>query len=271
MGSEPPLPAASTAPPAEGPPFSAGTKVVMRLAGVRVAFGGKVVLDGLDIEVRKSEILVVLGRSGAGKSVTLKVICGILRPDAGTVTVFKQDLLALDERGLRHLRNKFGYVFQGGALLAWLTAAENIALPLIENDLCAPGEVEARVVAALEMVDLRDAGPLYPDQMSGGMRKRVSLARAVVTQPYALLYDEPTTGLDPITTASIDRLIVAAREKTGVTSVVISHDLDSAFRIADRVAMLHGGRIIACAPPAEFRRSTHPEVRRFLEADPAGE
>ena len=258
-------------PEAPAPAAPAAPRTVIRLAGVRKSFGEKVVLDGLDLEVRKSEVLVILGRSGAGKSVTLKVICGILRPDAGEVSVFKKDLLALDERDLRHLRSNFGYVFQGGALLAWLTAEENIALQLLENDLCAPEEVGPRVRAALEMVELGDAAGLFPDQMSGGMRKRVALARAVVTRPYALLYDEPTTGLDPISTASIDRLILATREQTGVTSVVISHDLDSAFRIADRVAMLHGGRLVACAPPAEFRRSDHPAVRRFLEADPAGE
>lgn len=257
--------------PAAPAPGAAPTKTVLRLRGVRKAFGEKVVLDGMDLELRKSEILVVLGRSGAGKSVTLKVACGILRPDAGEVTAFRQDVTALDERGLRHLREKFGYVFQGGALLQWLTAAENIALPLVENDLCPPGEVEGKVRTALEGVDLKDAGRLYPDEMSGGMRKRVALARAVVTEPYALLYDEPTTGLDPITTASIDRLIVSTRDRTGVSSIVISHDLDSAFRVADRVAMLHGGRIVACAPPEEFRRSDHEAVRRFLQADPAGE
>ncbi len=257
--------------PADAPAETTAPRTVIRLEGVRKSFGEDVVLDGLDLEVRKSEILVVLGRSGAGKSVTLKVICGILRPDGGTVTAFKQDVAALDERGLRHLRERFGYVFQGGALLQWLTAEENIALPLVENDLCPPGEVEGKVRAALGMVDLRDAGALYPDQMSGGMRKRVALARAVVTEPNALLYDEPTTGLDPITTASIDRLIVATRDRTGVSSIVISHDLDSAFRIADRVAMLHGGRIVACAPPGEFRRSDQDAVRRFLQADPAGE
>jgi len=261
MEPEAPAPAPATAPPGGKPP-------PILLRGVRKAFGAKVVLDGLDLEVRRAEILVILGRSGAGKSVTLKVMCGLVRPDAGTVTVFKQDLLALDDRHLRRLRSRFGYVFQSGALLNWMTAAENVALPLVENDLCAPEEVEGRVRRALALVGLPEVGPQTPDILSGGMRKRVSLARALVAEPYAVLYDEPTTGLDPRSTASIDRLILSTRDSTGVTSVVISHDLDSAFRIADRVAMLHRGRIVACAPPAEFRELDIDPVRRFLRAEP---
>ena len=249
----------------------AATRAVIRLEGVTKAFGEKVVLAGIDLEVRKSEILVVLGRSGAGKSLTLKVMCGLVRPDSGSVMVFKQDVLALDERDLRHLRRNFGYVFQSGALINWLTAEENVALPLVENDLCPPGEVPGKVREALALVGLREAGPLMPDELSGGMRKRVALARAVVQQPRAILYDEPTTGLDPITTSSIDRLILSTRDKTGMSSVVISHDLDSAFRIADRIAMLHEGRIAACAPPAEFRASENEAVRQFLRAEPEGE
>lgn len=246
-------------------------RTVIRLEGVRKSFGGKTILDGLDLEVRKSEILVVMGRSGAGKSVTLKVVCGLVRPEEGAVTAFKQDVLALDERRLRHLRSRFGYVFQSGALLNWMTAAENVALPLLENEICPPGEVEGRVATALEQVGLPDAGGKMPDQLSGGMRKRVALARALVAEPMAMLYDEPTTGLDPISTASIDRLIRSTRDRTGLTSIVISHDLDSAFRTGDRIAMLHRGRIEACAPPEEFRRLDNEAVRRFLEADPSGE
>ena len=249
-------------------PPAGSPRVVLRLAGVRKSFDGKVVLDGIDLEVRKSEILVILGRSGAGKSLTLKVLCGLVRPDAGSVTVFQQDVLALDERDLRHLRRNFGYVFQSGALLNWLTAAENVALPLLENDLCPPEEVAGKVREALALVELPDAGDQMPDQLSGGMRKRVALARVVVQRPKAILYDEPTTGLDPITTGSIDRLILTTREKTGMTSVVISHDLDSAFRIADRIAMLHRGRIVACAPPDAFRASGDEAVRQFLRAEP---
>ncbi len=243
-------------------------RVSISLRGVRKSFGEKVVLDGLDLEVHRGEILVILGRSGAGKSVTLKVACGLIRPDSGEVTAFKQDVVALDERKLRRLRSRFGYVFQNGALLNWMTAEENVALPLVENDVCPPAEVPGRVAAALKSVDLPDASALYPDQMSGGMRKRVSLARALVGEPWAVLYDEPTTGLDPIGTAAIDRLIKGTRDRTGVSSVVISHDLDSTFRIADRVAMLHEGRILACLPPEEFKESPVEEIRRFLQADP---
>src|SRR5688572_19736082 len=159
------------------PEAPASPRTVVRLEGVRKAFDGKVILDGVDLEIRKSEILVILGGSGAGKSLTLKVMCGLVRPDAGNVTVFKQDVLALDERSLRHLRRKFGYVFQSGALINWLSAAENVALPLVEHDLCPPGEVEGKALEALALVGLPEAGPLMPDQLSGGMRKRVALAR----------------------------------------------------------------------------------------------
>ena len=259
---------ASEAPTAAAPGTAVPRRSPIILRDVRKTFGEKVVLDGLDLEVRRSEVLVILGRSGAGKSVTLKVMCGLVLPDSGSVTVFNQDVLQLDERHLRRLRARFGYVFQSGALLNWMTAAENVALPLIENDLCEPGEVEGKVRRALALVGLPDAGDQTPDTLSGGMRKRVSLARALVAEPYAVLYDEPTTGLDPRSTATIDRLILSTRDSTGVTSVVISHDLDSAFRIADRVAMLHKGRIVACAPPAEFRELENDIVRRFLRAEP---
>ena len=245
-----------------------GPATVIRLHGVKKRFDTKVILDGLDLEIRKSEILVILGRSGVGKSLTLKIICGLVQPDEGEVTVFRQDVRSLDERGLRHLRRKFGYVFQSGALLNSLTAGENVALPLVEHDLCPPGEVEGKVREALALVDLPDASPLFPDQLSGGMKKRVALARALVASPIAILYDEPTTGLDPVSTAAIDKLIVSTRDKTKLSSVVISHDLDSAFRIADRVAMLHGGKLVACAPPDEFKKLDIEPVRHFLEADP---
>jgi len=243
-------------------------RVVIRLAGIRKAFGEKVVLDGLDLEVMKGEILVILGRSGGGKSLTLKTIAGFERPDAGTVMAFGQDVLSLDDRELRRMRRRFGYVFQSGALINWMTAEENVALPLVEHDAGTPAEIRERVRATLAQVDLADAGALYPDQMSGGMRKRAALARALIQEPNAILYDEPTTGLDPITSSHIDRLVLSTRERTGLTSLVISHDLDSTFRIADRVAVLHAGRIVACGPPEEVRASDVPAVRRFLGAQP---
>ena len=243
-------------------------RVVLRLEGVRKAFGKKVVLAGLDLSVRRAEILVILGRSGAGKSLTLKTLTGLVRPDSGTITAFQRDVLTLDEREMRRLRRRFGYVFQGGALLNWLTAGENVALPLRENDLCPESEVPDRVHKALESVDLADAAPLYPDQLSGGMRKRVAVARSVAQEPVAILYDEPTTGLDPITTATIDRTILSTRDRTGLTSVVISHDLVSTWRIADRVAFLHEGQILACTSPEEFRARTEEPIRRFLDAQP---
>ncbi len=214
-------------------------------------FGEAAVLDGLTFDVEKGEILAVVGPSGTGKSVTLKHIVGLLEPDAGEVTV---------------ATDRIGYLFQSGALLAWKTVWENVALPLVETTRLKAGEIDRRVAAALAAVGLADDAAKYPAEISGGMQKRAGLARAIVCEAEVILYDEPTSGLDPVTSAQITRLIRDVNRTRGVTSVVVTHDLGSAFRIASRILLVKDGRAIVCLTPDEFRRSENPEARAFLAA-----
>lgn len=214
-------------------------------------FGEAAVLDGLTFDVEKGEILAVVGPSGTGKSVTLKHIVGLLEPDAGEVTV---------------ATDRIGYLFQSGALLAWKTVWENVALPLVETTRLKAGEIDRRVAAALAAVGLADDAAKYPAEISGGMQKRAGLARAIVCEAEVILYDEPTSGLDPVTSAQITRLIRDVNRTRGVTSVVVTHDLGSAFRIASRILLVKDGRAVICLTPDEFRRSENPEARAFLAA-----
>lgn len=214
-------------------------------------FGEAAVLDGLTFDVEKGEILAVVGPSGTGKSVTLKHIVGLLEPDAGEVTV---------------ATDRIGYLFQSGALLAWKTVWENVALPLVETSRLKAGEIDRRVAAALAAVGLADDAAKYPAEISGGMQKRAGLARAIVCEAEVILYDEPTSGLDPVTSAQITRLIRDVNRTRGVTSVVVTHDLGSAFRIASRILLVKDGRAVVCLTPDEFRRSENPEARAFLAA-----
>ena len=214
-------------------------------------FGEAAVLDGLTFDVEKGEILAVVGPSGTGKSVTLKHIVGLLEPDAGEVTV---------------ATDRIGYLFQSGALLAWKTVWENVALPLVETTRLKADEIDRRVAAALAAVGLADDAAKYPAEISGGMQKRAGLARAIVCEAEVILYDEPTSGLDPVTSAQITRLIRDVNRTRGVTSVVVTHDLGLAFRIASRILLVKDGRAIVCLTPGEFRRSENPEARAFLAA-----
>ena len=214
-------------------------------------FGEAAVLDGLTFDVEKGEIRAVVGPSGTGKSVTLKHIVGLLEPDAGEVTV---------------ATDRIGYLFQSGALLAWKTVWENVALPLVETTRLKAGEIDRRVAAALAAVGLADDAAKYPAEISGGMQKRAGLARAIVCEAEVILYDEPTSGLDPVTSAQITRLIRDVNRTRGVTSVVVTHDLGSAFRIASRILLVKDGRAVVCLTPDEFRRSENPEARAFLAA-----
>ncbi|HWV57101.1 MAG TPA: ABC transporter ATP-binding protein [Longimicrobiales bacterium] len=232
------------------------------------SFGEHRVLDELSLEVREGETMAVIGGSGSGKSVLLKTIVGLIPPDSGAVTVDGRDVRSLDRRGLYELRRNIGYVFQFAALFDSMTVGENVAMGLRR----VPGMTEAairdRVLESLARVELEGYENRMPAELSGGQRKRVGLARAIATRPRYILYDEPTTGLDPVTTALIDRLILKMASDLGVTSVVITHDMTSACRIADRIAMLHGGRIRQVGPPDAIMHSEDPVVRGFVEGRP---
>jgi phospholipid/cholesterol/gamma-HCH transport system ATP-binding protein len=239
---------------------------MIRIDGLWKAFGDKEVLRGITMEVQEGTTFVVLGASGSGKTVLLKHVIGLLKPDRGTVHVDGMELSALTGRELNEARRVFGMVFQGAALFDSMTVFDNVAFPVRERERRIPhDELLARVIESLRVVDLgEDVLDLWPSQLSGGMRKRVSLARALVANPKIVLYDEPTTGLDPITTNSVDSMIDQAKIRRGVTSMVISHDIASAFRVADRLAVLYDGRIAAQGTPEEVRRSDDPYVQRFL-------
>jgi len=230
------------------------------------SFGEKEVLRGVTVDIPEGTTFVVLGASGSGKTVLLKHVIGLLKPDRGTVHVDGVEISSLSGRALTEARQVFGMVFQGAALFDSMTVFENVAFPLKEKERrIGAGDLRARVVESLRVVDLgEDVLESWPSQLSGGMRKRVALARALVANPKVVLYDEPTTGLDPITTDSVDSMINRAKERRRVTSMVISHDIASAFRVADRLAVLYDGRIVAQGTPEEVRRSDDPYVQRFL-------
>ena len=238
----------------------------IKLQGVRKSFAGKEVLRGLDLDIPRGQTMVIVGGSGTGKSVTLKHMVGLLRPDEGDVLVDGESVSQARGRDLERLRQKFGLLFQSGALLAWMDVAENIALPLYEKTKLGDAEIQEKVKHTLALLNLQGAERKRPSELSGGMRKRVALARAIITEPEILLYDEPTSGLDPLMSRHVDQLISSMQQKLGITSVVVTHDLVSAFTIGAQVAMLHQGRVELVAPPAEFRASANPIVQEFIRA-----
>ncbi len=235
------------------------------------AFGAQKVLADVNLRIESGESVAIIGRSGGGKSVLLKHIIALLQPDAGDVLIDGESIVRMNERQLLRIREKFGMVFQGAALFDSMSVAENVAFPLVrKKKKYTAGEIEKRVAQALEMVDLPGTQKKNPAELSGGMRKRVGLARAIVYEPQILLYDEPTTGLDPIVSDSIDKLIIRVRDHFKVTSVVVTHDMRSARRVGNRVLMLHEKKIYANAAPEEFFASQDPIVRQFIDgvADP---
>jgi len=238
---------------------------MIRIIDLHKSFGPNPVLRGVNLDIPSGSVTVILGRSGEGKTVFLKHIMGLLRADSGQVVVDGVDVMGLSERDLNDFRKRFGFLFQQAALFDSLNVYENVAFPLKEHTQLKKSEIDATVEQKLALVGLQNIENKMPSELSGGMRKRVGLARAIALDPQILLYDEPTTGLDPIMTDSVDNLILETQRKLHVTSVVISHDIEATFKIADKIAMLHEGRIIEEGPPEKFRKSEHPFVRKFLE------
>jgi len=240
---------------------------MIRFTNVHKSFGAKKVLDGFSLEIPDGQTTVLMGYSGTGKSVALKHIVGLLEPDLGTVEVDGKIVSELDRDELAELRGRIGYVFQFAALFDSMSVHDNLALGLERKGLD-PAAIERRVRHSLEVVGLPDASEQFPAELSGGMRKRVGIARAVALEPHYILYDEPTTGLDPVTSAVIDQLMVRTKRDLGVTGVVVTHDMRSAFTVGDRVAMLFQGRVHWSGTVEEIKATADPLVRQFIEGRP---
>lgn len=238
---------------------------MIQLKNVYKAFGEKAVLKGFSLDVKEGETMVIIGYSGTGKSVAIKHIVGLLEPDSGEVWVDNVRVDTLQRRELVKLRSKIGYVFQFAALFDSLSIGENVAMGLRKQGELTKSQIEERVADSLRIVDLEDVAHRFPAELSGGMRKRVGIARAIALRPKYILYDEPTTGLDPVTSAVIDELMVRMRDTLGVTGIVITHDMRSAYRVGTRIAMLYEGRVRQVGTVDEIRQSSDPIVRQFIE------
>jgi phospholipid/cholesterol/gamma-HCH transport system ATP-binding protein len=243
---------------------------MIAMRGLRKRLGRKQVLDGVSLDVDKGETLVVLGPSGTGKSVLLKHVIGLMAPDEGSIEVDGYEIVGLDERGLAEVRRHFGMLFQGSALFDSMTVGENVGLGLREHTRMSDAEIRARVAERLEWVGLKGVEDMKPASLSGGMRKRVGLARAIAMDPAYILYDEPTTGLDPIMSDVINQLIRELQARLGVTSIVVTHDMRSAYHVGDRLALLFGGKLVFEGVPEEFRATRDPMVRQFIEGSSEG-
>ncbi len=271
--------------PAQRPidPPGGDDAVVIEVDDLLMRFGAQTVLSGLDLKVRRGETLVVMGGSGCGKSTLLRLMIGAINPTRGRIRLFGEDIAAIDENRLDAVRRRFGILFQSGALYQSMSIAENVALPMRELTDLPPDLIDLQVKMKLEAVGLREHADKFPAQISGGMKKRAGLARALALDPEIIFYDEPSAGLDPVTSAEIDQLIITLTKKLGVTSVVVTHEMDSAFTIADRMVMLDKGRCLKIGPRAEYERirtiskeeaERMPEddriVRQFIRGDAAG-
>ena len=238
---------------------------MIEVRDLKKSFGAHAVLDGVSLRIEKGESVVIIGRSGGGKSVLLKHLIGLLKPDAGQVLIDGQDIVPMGERQLLQVRQKFGMLFQSAALFDSLTVAENVAFAFRRDRKLPEGEIRRKVAEVLEMVDLPGTEDKKPSELSGGMKKRVGLARAIIYEPQIILYDEPTTGLDPIVSDSIDQLILRVRDRLEVTTVVVTHDMRSTRRLGERVLMLHNQKIYASGTPDEIFNSQDPVVHRFTQ------
>ena len=246
------------------------TQPVIEVNDVLRKFGNRAVINHLSFQISRGETLVIMGGSGCGKSTLLRHIIGVMKPTSGSIKIFGEEITGMNEREIANIRRRFGMLFQSGALLASLTVGENVALPLLEHTEMTPGEVDAVVKAKLQMVGLKGFENMKPAEISGGMKKRVGLARALALDPELLFSDEPTSGLDPIMTAVVDKLTLELTREAGMTAVVVTHDMTSAFRIATRMIMLGRGSIIAQGTPDEIRNNPNPEVQQFIHGEADG-
>ena len=237
---------------------------MIEVRGLKKRFGSQEILRGVDMSVATGETLVIIGRSGGGKSVLLKNLIGLMQPNEGEICIDGQDIIGLGERQLAGIRRKVGILFQGGALFDSMTVEENIAFPLREGGERDSGIIEQKIAEMLEVIELDGQQRKMPVNLSGGMKKRVGLARAIINRPSCILYDEPTAGLDPVVSDSINHLIRRLQERYGITSIVVTHDMKSAFHVGDHIAYLHEGRIYFYGTPTEIQASTDPIIQDFL-------
>ncbi len=243
---------------------------LVRLDDVRLSFGEKVILDGFNLAVEKKERLVVMGQSGSGKSTLLRLICGILKPTAGSIKFGYLEVPKLRRSLLNQLRQKIGMVYQYSALISSISVRDNLALPLEELTTKSSAEIDKLIDEKLDMVNMRESKLSMPAELSGGMKKRVGLARALMLEPELILYDEPSAGLDPVISSVIDELMIQVSEQTHATSVIVTHEMESAFRVASRMAMVYQGKVIEIGTPDEMRASKNPVVSQFLSGDTEG-
>lgn len=238
---------------------------IIQFAGVAKSFGDKSVYESLDLSIQRGETLTIIGGSGVGKSVCLKMLIGLMLPDRGSIHAFGDSVPDLDDKGLLRLRSRIAMLFQGAALFDSMSVEENIKYPLVEHSWGTHAEMDRRVAEVLEMVDMPGIQKLKPAELSGGMKKRVGLARSIAIEPEVILYDEPTTGLDPVNVRRINGLILSLQERLGVTSIVVTHDMDTVFTITDRLAMVHDKRIAFVGTPAEARAQDFRYLNEFIK------
>jgi len=243
---------------------------MIELTNIHKSYSNIKVLNGINISIKPGEVFVIIGQSGTGKTVTLRHISGLTDPDSGNVLIDGEKMNGAKSKVKERLRKRMGIVFQSGALINWMTVKDNVSLPLRENKTFAPDVIERIVNEKLDLLQLRDAGDKMPADISGGMKKRASLARVLVINPDIILYDEPTSGLDPVMSEHINKLIKQMQKDFGVTSVVVTHDMNSAYNIADRIAMLYQGEIIQCDTPEKIKNTENPVVRQFITGQISG-
>ncbi|TGL62730.1 ABC transporter ATP-binding protein [Leptospira ognonensis] len=244
--------------------------IAVEMRNVHKAFGDRKILKGMNIKVKKGETMVIVGPSGTGKSVSLKHLTGLLDPDEGECFIFGESISYCNEKTKERLRSRLGVLFQSGALINWLTVYENVALPLREHKIAEGQELDRIVMEKLKWLDLVPAKDTLPGNISGGMKKRVGLARALTSQPEIVMYDEPTSGLDPVMSNVINDLVIRMQKELGLTSIVVTHDMSSAYRIADRISFLYEGQVLFCGTSEELQNANNPIIQQFIHGRTEG-